>query len=70
MSLARQETGLIDCKGQIVYVGDLVECDAPIFTKAKRFVVEWDEITGRYNYPTARELSSCCRVISFDEHQL
>ena len=68
MSIARRETGLVDCEGRSVCVGDLVECSAPIFTKAKKFVIECDDLTGRYNYPNAPELSSYCRVITIDEH--
>jgi hypothetical protein len=68
MTTDRQETGLTDCEGQKVRVGDLIECSAPIFTKAKRFVIGYDDIAGRYNYPIAAELSSHCRVITLDEH--
>ena len=66
--MSKQEIGLIDCEGRNVCVGDLIECDAPIFTKAKRFVIGYDDIARRYNYPNAQELSSHCRVITIDEH--
>ena len=68
--MSKQEIGLIDCEGRNVCVGDLIECDAPIFTNAKRFVIGYDDIAGRYNYPIAAELSSHCRIITQDEHQL
>jgi hypothetical protein len=67
MSANKLDTGIKDSADRRVYVGDLVECTAPIFTKPKRFVVEWDDCLGRYNYPTSLDLTSHCRVIDCDE---
>jgi len=67
MAEAKVETGLKDCENKNVRVGDLVECSAPIFTKPKRFIVEWDSVLGRYNYPTSLDLTSHCRVIDHEE---
>lgn len=68
--MSKKEIGLVDCEGRNVCVGDLIECSAPIFTNAKRFVIGYDDIARRYNYPIAAELSSHCRIITQDEHQL
>jgi len=64
----KQETGLLDCEGRKMFVGDIVECSAPIFTKPKRFVLSWDESLGRFNFPTSLDLRSHCRVVQDEEN--
>ena len=67
MLVSKLDTGIKDCSGRSVFVGDLIECAAPIFTKPKKFVVEWDVALRRYNYPTSLDLASHCRVVVSDE---
>lgn len=65
-----RETGINDCEGKMIYEGDVIICDDPIFLKPKRFIVKWDNVTGNHNVPTS-SLRNYCRVVDkFNENEL
>lgn len=59
----RKETQVKDCKGEMIFEGDTIECDCPIFVKPKQFKVIWDDTEHRYNVPKDAYIRSFCKKV-------
>jgi len=59
----KRETRVQDCEGKMIFEGDIIECNCPVYVKPKRFKVEWDSLENRYNLPKSLYILSYCRKI-------
>lgn len=64
------ETGVHDCDGRMICVGDTIVCNDPIFIEPKTFVVRLDPKTGLHNIPVSFLRESCRVVNTSDENNL
>lgn len=62
----KKETHIKDCEGKMIFEGDTIECDCPLYTEPKKFKVQWDSLENRYNLPKSTYILSFCKKI--DEH--
>lgn len=59
----RKETNIKDCEGKMIFEGDVIECNCPLFVKPKKFKVQWDTTENRYNLPKNNYILSFCKKV-------